>query len=108
MKLLLENWREYLNESEYDRRNDYGRISGEQGHTRKKWRDFEKGTWELIKKFENEDDFKKKLQDLYDTTRLPSIYMHELLGNLLDKNEDTLPEEVYDAILDQSFEMKNQ
>jgi len=108
MKLILENWRQYLNEGERDQRNDYGRISHQQGYTVKKWRDFESGTWELIKKFENYDDFKKKLQDLYDTIKLPSIYMHEILSNLLDRNEDTLPEEVYDAILEQSWEMKNQ
>ena len=102
MKLLLENWREYLNENE---KIHYAQKHDLQGWSRKKWRDFEKGIWELIKKFENEDNFKEKLRALNNSIKMPDLQRDELLLSLLDNHEDTLPEEVYDAILDFSMEI---
>ena len=95
MKLLLENWRQYLKEADgsidYSQASHLQTVSGA-------WGRFEKGANELIQNFRNKEDFIKKLGILYEESGVTSKQLGELLGDMVEKWN--LPNEIVNAVID--------
>jgi hypothetical protein len=97
MKLLFENWRQYISEADgsidHSRASHLQTISGA-------WGKFEKGANELIQNFqpENKEDFIKKLGILYKESGVTSKQLGELLGDMVEKWN--LPNEIVNAVID--------
>ena len=102
MKLLFENWRQYLKEADgvidHSRASHLQTISGA-------WGEFEKGAKELIQNFqlENKEDFINKLWKLYKESGVTSIQLGELTSEMMENWN--LPADIDDAVLDFMMEV---
>jgi len=99
MKLLLENWRKYMNEADgvidHSLASHLQTISGA-------WKNFKDGANELIQNFQNKEDFISKLRTLRIETHITDNQLGELLDIMYD--DWSLPEHIKDAVLDFGME----
>ena len=99
MKLLFENWRQYLKEADgvidHSLASHLQTISGA-------WKNFKDGANELIQNFQNKEDFISKLRTLRIETHITDNQLGELLDIMYD--DWSLPEHIKDAVLDFGME----
>jgi len=99
MKLLFENWRQYLKEADgvidHSLASHLQTISGA-------WKNFKDGANELIQNFQNKEDFISKLRKLRTKTHITKNQLGELLPQLASQN---LPRHIEDAVDDYWMEV---
>jgi hypothetical protein len=102
MKLLFENWRQYLKEADgvidHSLASHLQTISGA-------WGKFEKGANELIQNFqpENKEDFINKLWKLYKESGVTSMQLGDLTSEMMENWN--LPDDIDGAVLDFAMEV---
>ena len=100
MKLLFENWRQYLNEADeltsHPLPAHLQSIPGAYGK-------FKTSVDSLINNFQNSEDFISGLWKLYRVSDVTHIQASEIMSDIMD--EYNLPDDIDDAVLDFALEL---
>ena len=98
MKLLFENWRQYISEADKPTSHPYPSylqtIPGA-------WGKFKTGVDNLIENFQNSEDFISELWKLYKASDTTHLQVSEMMSDIMDKYN--LPDDIDDAVLDFSM-----